>query len=118
MMFDKTPLQLANTLRVKSQDEKRENQPEQAKKMIIMQGKEVAAAPGDVVTVKCDYRAVSFAVGIVPVVYEVSTFGGARIATSARIYFLVQGWVRGRYQRISMLSGTVQMMRPTSLLSY
>jgi hypothetical protein len=33
--------------------------------------------------VKCDYRAVSFAIGIVGVVYEVSTYGGARITTIA-----------------------------------
>jgi hypothetical protein len=51
-----------------------------------MQGKDIAnkgAAPGAVVTVKCDYRAVSFAIGIVSIIYEVSTFGGARIATIA-----------------------------------
>ena len=85
MMFDKTPLRLAETLRVKSQDKKRENQCEQAKKMTKMQGKDIVvgkgAAPGAVVTVKCDYQAVSFAIGIVGVIYEVSTFGGARIAT-------------------------------------
>ncbi len=88
MMFDKTPLWLANTLWAKSQDKKRENQREQAKKMIKMQGKDIAdkgAAPGAVVTVRCDYRAVSFAIGIVGVVYEVSTFGGARIAMIAGI---------------------------------
>ncbi len=87
-MFDKTPLWLADTLWAKSQDKKRENQHEQAKKMIEMQGKDIAdkgAAPGAVVTVKCDYRAVSFTIGIVGVVYEVSTFGGARIATIAGI---------------------------------
>jgi hypothetical protein len=40
-------------------------------------------APGAVVTVKCDYRAVSFAIGIVGIIYEVSKYGGARIATVA-----------------------------------
>jgi hypothetical protein len=52
--------------------------------MIKMQGTDIAnkgGAPGAVVTVKCDYRAVSFAIGIVGIVYEVSRFGGARIAT-------------------------------------
>lgn len=86
MMLDKTPLRLADTLRAESQDKKRENQREQAKRMIKMQGKDVAdkgATPGAVVTVKCDYRAVSFAIGIVGVVYQVSTYGGARIATIA-----------------------------------
>ncbi len=33
------------------------------------------------VTVKCDYRAVSFAIGIVSIIYKVSRFGSARIAT-------------------------------------
>ncbi len=117
MMFDKTPLRLADTHRAESQDKKRENQREQAKKMIKMQGKDVAdkgAAPGAVVTVKCDYRAVSFTIGIVGVVYEVSTFG----QRLREFYLLVKGRVRGGYQRISMLLGTVQMMRPTSLLNY
>ncbi len=82
-MFGKTPLWLADTPPAESQDKKRENQREQAKKMIKMQGKDVAdkgAAPGAVVTVKCDYRAASFTIGIVSIVYEVSTFGGSRIA--------------------------------------
>jgi nicotinamide riboside kinase len=62
LLFDKTPLWLADTLRAESQDKKRENKHEQAKKMIKMQGKDIAnkgGAPGAVVTVKCDYRAVS-----------------------------------------------------------
>jgi len=54
--------------------------------MIKMQGKDIAnkgGAPGAVVTVKCDYRAVSFAIGIVSIIYEVIKFGAARIATVA-----------------------------------
>ncbi len=54
-----------------------------------MQGKDVAnkgAASGAVVTVKCDYRAVSFVIGIVGFVYEVSTFGGTRIAMIAGFF--------------------------------
>jgi hypothetical protein len=88
MLFDKTPLWLADTLWAKSQDKKRESQREQAIKMIKMQGKDIAnkgAGPGTVVTVNCDYRAMIFAIGIVGVIYEVSTFGGARIATIAGI---------------------------------
>jgi hypothetical protein len=53
-----------------------------------MQGKDIvnkAAAPGAVVTVQCDYRAVSHAIGIVGVIYKMNTFGGARIATIAGI---------------------------------
>ncbi len=56
--------------------------------MIKMQGKEIAkkgAAPGAVVTVQCDYRAVSHSIGTVGVIYKVSKFGGARIATIAGI---------------------------------
>ena len=41
MMFDKTPLWLADTLWAESQDKKRENQREQAIKMIKMQGKKM-----------------------------------------------------------------------------
>jgi hypothetical protein len=62
--------------------------------MIKMQGKNIAnkgVAPGAVVTVQCDYHAVSHSIGIVGVVYEVSKFGGARIATIAGIYRLVLG---------------------------
>ena len=62
LLFDKTPLQLADTLQAESQDKKRENKHEQAKKVIKMQGEDIVnkgAAPGAVVTVKCDYRAVS-----------------------------------------------------------
>ena len=86
LLLDKTPLRLADTLRAESQDKKRENQRDQAKKMIKMQGTDIVnkgAAPGAKVTVKCDYRAVSFAIGIVGIIYEESTVGGARIATIA-----------------------------------
>ena len=41
--------------------------------MIKMQGTDIAnkgAAPGAVVTVKCDYRAVSFAIGIVGIIWS------------------------------------------------
>ncbi len=54
--------------------------------MIKMQGKDITkkgAAPGAVVTVKCDYRTVSHSIGIVGVIYKVSKFGGARIAMIA-----------------------------------
>jgi hypothetical protein len=51
--------------------------------MIKTQGKDIAnkgAALGAVDTVQCDYRAVSHSIGIVGVIYKMSTFGGARIA--------------------------------------
>jgi len=79
-------MRLADTVHSESQDKKRENQLEQAKKMIKMQGTDIVnkgGAPGAVVTVKCDYRVVSFAIGIVGIFYEVSKYGGARIATVA-----------------------------------
>jgi len=86
LLMDMIPLRLADRVRSESQDKKRENQLEQAKKMIKMQGTDIAnkgGAPGAVVTVKCDYRAVSFAIGIVGIIYKVSRFGSARIATVA-----------------------------------
>ena len=86
LLINRTPLRLADTVRLESQDKKRENQLEQVKKIIKMQGTDIVnkgGAPGAVVTVKCDYRAVSFAIGIVGIIYEVSKYGGARIATVA-----------------------------------
>ncbi len=56
--------------------------------MIKKQSKDIAnkeAAPGAVVTVQCDYRIVSHSIGIVDIIYKMSTFGGARIATIAGI---------------------------------
>jgi hypothetical protein len=46
-----------------------------------------------VVTVQCDYRAVSHSIGIVGVIYKVSKFGSARIATIAGI--LLSGSKKG-----------------------
>ncbi len=88
MSLDQTPLRLSDQLQTESQEKKRENQCEQAAKMIKTQGKDIAnkgAAPGAVVTVQCDYRAVSHSIGIVGVIYKVGNFGGARIATIAEI---------------------------------
>jgi hypothetical protein len=56
--------------------------------MIKTQGKDIVdkgAAPGAVVTVQCDYCAVSHSIGIVGVIYEFRKFSGARIATIAGI---------------------------------
>ncbi len=52
--------------------------------MIKMQGKDIVnkgAAPGAVVTVQYDYCTVSHSIGIVGVIYKVSKFSSARIAT-------------------------------------
>jgi hypothetical protein len=83
LLLDKTPLRLANKLRTALQEKKCESQCEQAAKMIKTQGKDIVnkgAAPGAVVTVQYDYRAVSHSIGIVGVIYEMSTFRSARIA--------------------------------------
>jgi hypothetical protein len=56
--------------------------------MIKMQGKDIGnkgAAPGALVTVQCDCRAVSHSIGIVGVIYEVSKFRGVRIPMIAGI---------------------------------
>jgi hypothetical protein len=84
MMLDRTPLRLADTVCADSQESKRQAQLIQANKMMKMQGKDITskgAGPGAVVTVQCDYRAVSHAVGIVGIIYEYSKHGGARVAT-------------------------------------
>jgi hypothetical protein len=88
LLLDETPLRLADTRWSESQEKKRDNQRKQAKRMIKAQGKDIAnkgAAPGAVVTVKCDERAVSHAIGIVGIIYQMSKYGGARIATIAGI---------------------------------
>ncbi len=88
LLLDKTPLRLADKLWAASQEKKRESQREQAAKMIKMQGKDIVskgAAPGAVITVQCDYRTVSHSIRIVGVIYEMSTFGSAKVAMIAGI---------------------------------
>ncbi len=88
MLLDKTSLRLSDQLCTQLQEKKHESQHEQAAKMIKTQGKDIAnkwVAPGAVVTVQCDYRAVSHSIRIVGIIYKVSKFGGAWIATIARI---------------------------------
>jgi hypothetical protein len=54
--------------------------------MICQQGKDIAnqgGSPGAVVDVQVDYPAVSLAIGIVGVIYQIASSGGARIATVA-----------------------------------
>ncbi len=96
MYLDKTPLRLSDELWTESQEKKRESQREQAAKMMKLQGKDIAtkgAAPGAVVTVQCDYRMVSHSIGIVGVIFKVSKYGSARIATIAGI--LLSGQKKG-----------------------
>ncbi len=88
MMLDRTPLCLADTVRADSQESKHQAQLIQAKKIMKIQGKDITskgADPGAVVTVQCDYRAVSHAVGIVGIIYEYSKHGGVRVATECGI---------------------------------
>ena len=85
---EKTPLRLSDQLRTTSQEKKRSRQIEQAKRMVSLQGNEIAslgAAPGAVVVVQCPATAVSHAIGIMGVIYELSKHGGARVATVAGI---------------------------------
>ena len=56
--------------------------------MMKLQGSDVAskgAAPGAVVVVQCPITAVSHAIGIMGIIYELSKYGGAKIAMVAGI---------------------------------
>jgi hypothetical protein len=58
----------------------------QANRMICQQVKDIAKQgeiPGAFVVVKVDYRAVSHDIGIVGVIYQIASSGGAQIATVA-----------------------------------
>jgi hypothetical protein len=59
---------------------------EQANRMLCQQGKDIenqGGSPCAVVVVQVDYRVVSHAIGIVGVIYQIESTGGARIATVA-----------------------------------
>jgi hypothetical protein len=82
--LDDTPLRQADVVRADSQERKRKAQLVQATRMMKQQGRDCTsrgAAPGAVVTVKVDHRAVSHAVGIVGIIYKLGPSGGARVAT-------------------------------------
>ena len=86
LMDEKTPLRDADRIQTKSQEKKRMAQITQANRMICQQGKEIkkqGGSPGAVVVVQVDYQAVSHAIGIVGVIYQIAGTGGARIATVA-----------------------------------
>jgi hypothetical protein len=83
--------------------------------MIKMQGKDIAnkgGAPGAVVTVKCDYRAVSELSVLFTRWAHLAVQGLQQLM---KIYRLVKGRVNGGYQLISILSGMAQARRPTLL---
>ncbi len=84
LMDEKTLLRDADRIRTKSHEKKRMAQITQANRMIQQQGKEIekqGKSPGAVVVVQVDYQAVSHAIGIVGVIYQIASTGGARIAT-------------------------------------
>lgn len=93
-----TPMRIADEVRSASQEKKRKNQLQQANRMMRTQGKDVenqGGGTGAVVTVKPDYRAVSHNIGIVGVIYEMKSTGGARIATVAGM--LSSGTTKGNW---------------------
>ncbi len=82
----KTPLRDADQVRSESHEKKSMSQIEQTNRMIHQQGKDIenqGGSPGAVVVVQVDYRVVSHAIGIVGVIYQIASTGGARIATVA-----------------------------------
>jgi hypothetical protein len=83
LMDKKTPLRDADQVRSESHEKKRMAQIEQAIRMICQQGKDIVnqgGSPGAVVVVQVDYQAVSHAIGIVGVIYQITSTGGAWIA--------------------------------------
>ncbi len=86
LMEEKTPLRDADWVRSESNEKKHMAQLTQANRMIRQQGKDIAnqgGSPGAVVVVQVDYHAVSHAIGIVGVIFQIASSGGARIATLA-----------------------------------
>ncbi len=86
LMEEKTPLRNADQVRSESHEKKRMARIEQANRMICQQGKDIenhGGSPGAVVVVQVNYRAVSHAIGIVGVMYQIASTRGARIATVA-----------------------------------
>ncbi len=85
-MEEKTPLRDADKVHSESHEKKRMTQIEQANRMIFQQGKDIEnqrGTPGAVVVVQVDYHVVSHAIGIVGVMYQITSTGGAQIAPVA-----------------------------------
>ncbi len=86
LMDKKTPLRDADCVRSELHEKKHMAQITQANRMICQQGKYIenqGGSPGAVVVVQVDYQAVSHAIGIVDVIYQIASTGGAWIATVA-----------------------------------
>jgi len=95
---DNTPLCHTDVVRSESQQKRKGRQQQQVQKMMKLQGIDIAskgAAPGAVVVVQCSPTAVSHAIGIVGIIYEMSKYGGARVATIAGI--LSSGQKKGQW---------------------
>jgi hypothetical protein len=85
-MEEKTPLRDADQVRSESHEKKCMAQIEQANRMICQQGKDIenqGGIPGAVVVVQVHYQAITHAIGIVGVIHQIASTGGARIATVA-----------------------------------
>jgi hypothetical protein len=92
LMDKKTPLRDADRIRTESHEKKRMAQITQANRMIRQQGKEIenqGGSPGAVVSVQVDYQAVSHAIGIVGVIYQI-----ARWCTDCNCCWTVVHWVK------------------------
>jgi hypothetical protein len=86
LMEEQTPLRDADRVCSESHEKKRVAQIEQSNRMIHQQGKDIenqGRSPGAVVIVQVDYREVSRAIGIVGVIHQIASTGGARITTVA-----------------------------------
>jgi hypothetical protein len=88
LMEEKTPLRDADQVHSESHEKKHMAQIEHAIRMICQQVKDIenqGGSPGAVVVVQVDYWAVSHAIELVGVIYQIASTGGARIATVARL---------------------------------
>ncbi len=69
------------------------------------------------VVVQVDYRAVSHAIGIVGVIFQIASSGGARIATLAGLLSTGSKKATGGFQPISMYLSIAPTKLPTLILS-
>ncbi len=97
-----TPIHIADKVRSALQEKKRNNQLQQANRMMRTQGNDVenqGGGAGAVATVKPDYHVVSHNIEIVGVIYEMKSTGIARVATVAGM--LSSGTKKGNWWILS-----------------
>jgi hypothetical protein len=119
-MEEKTPLRDADRIQTESHEKKRMAQITQANRMICQQGKEIekqGGSPGAVVVVQVDYQVVSHAIGIVGVIYQIASTGGAGLQLSLDYCPLGQRKLSGGFHLISMSLSIGPTKLPTLLLS-